>query len=78
MVDKVFGVRGFFRNSEGEALLQFVKEVCVDSTVHAEVLALREGFLVATASRWVSSQSFVFELDSNFVVAYVAGLEFAP
>lgn len=49
-------------------LLQFGKEVGMDSAIHAEVLALREELLVASASIWASTHSFVFEFDSMFVV----------
>lgn len=35
------GERRVFRNSVGEVLLQFGKEVCVDSAVYAEFLALQ-------------------------------------
>lgn len=38
--------RGIFRNSEGDVLLQFCKEVYVDLAIYAEVLPLREGLLV--------------------------------
>lgn len=37
------GIREVFRDSEGCVLLQFCKEVRVDSVVKAEVLVLREG-----------------------------------
>lgn len=35
------GIGGIFRNFEGEVFLQFAKEVCVDSAIHVEILALR-------------------------------------
>lgn len=41
-------------------LLQFGKAMLVDLAVHVEVLALREGLLVAAASHWTSSHSFSF------------------
>lgn len=47
------GIDGVFRNSKGRVLLEFGREVSVDSTVHVEVLALREGLLVVATSRWV-------------------------
>lgn len=34
------GIEGTFRNLEGEVLLQFSKEVCVDSAIHPKVLTL--------------------------------------
>lgn len=48
-----------------------------DLAVHAEVLALREWFLVAAASRWASSYS-LFESDLKSVVAWVADPTSAP
>lgn len=43
----------------------------MDSTVYVEVMTLRVGLLVAAASQWGSSHSFVFEYDSKPVVAWV-------
>lgn len=37
------GIRGVIRYSRGNVLLQFCKKVQLESTVHVEVLALREG-----------------------------------
>lgn len=61
-----------FRDSDGRVLLQFFKEVCVDSTIYAEVMTLREGLLVAAVSRWSSSYSFMFELNCKSVIVWVA------
>lgn len=69
---------GVFRDSENQVLSQFGKEVLLDLTVHAEVVALREGILVAATSRWVSSYYFVFEFDSNSIVAWVVDPVSAP
>lgn len=52
-----------------EILLQFRKEVWVDSTVHKEVLTLMEGLLMAAVSLWAWSHAFVFESNSKFIVA---------
>lgn len=62
------GVGGVFRDLNGQVLLQYSKEVHVNSPMHAEILAFRERILVATASRWTSSRSFLFESDSKSVV----------
>lgn len=43
-------IGGIVRDSKGKVLIQFCKEVRGDSTVHAEVVASREGLLVAVAS----------------------------
>lgn len=75
-MDKLFfggssrsGIGSIFRNSGWRVLAQFRKEVVVDLVVHADVLALREGLLAVVASRWTSSHFFVFESDSQSVVA---------
>lgn len=44
----------------------------MDSAIYAEVLALREGLLVAATLRWASSHSSMFESFSKLVVAWVA------
>lgn len=61
-----------FRDSKGRVLFQFGKEVSVDLAVHTEVLTLREGLLMAAASRKASTHSFVFESNCQSVVAWVA------
>lgn len=45
------GIGGVFRNLEGKRLLQFNNKVSVESAVYAELLAFREGILMAAASR---------------------------
>lgn len=63
-------IGGVFRYSEGKVLLQFGKEVWVDSALYAELLAFQEDMLVAIASCWASSNFFVFESDSKSVIAW--------
>lgn len=43
------GISGIFRDFEDSVLFQFGKGVCAYSAVHAELLALREGPLVAAS-----------------------------
>lgn len=62
------GVGGLIRESEKNILIQFCKEVRVDSTLHAEVLALSEGLIVVEASHWASFHFFVFKSDSQIVI----------
>lgn len=57
------GIEGVFRNLKGKVILQFDKEVSMESAVHVDVLALWEGLLVVAVSRWASSHSFMFEFD---------------
>lgn len=66
-----WGIGGVVRDSEGKFLIQFSKEVRVNSTVHVEVVALREGLLVAAASSWASFHSFIFESNSKLAVSWV-------
>lgn len=62
------GIDGVFRDSKCKVLLQLCKVVRVDSAVHAELLVVWEGILVAATSRWASCHSFRFESDSKLVV----------
>lgn len=55
---------GLFRNSGGKVLVQFRKEIVVDLAVYVNLLSLREGILMAAASRWASFLSFPIESDS--------------
>lgn len=44
------GIEGVFWDANGMILMQFSKELSVDSTIHLELLAIREGLLLAEAS----------------------------
>lgn len=72
------GIRGVFRDSEGRVLLQFCKEVIVDLAVEAEVLALREGLLVAVTSCWASTHSFMFKSDLSSIITWAVNPLSAP
>lgn len=63
------GIGGPIRDSDGRVFIQFYKEVREDSTINAEVLALREGLLFVAVSRWASSHYFLFESDIQLVVS---------
>lgn len=43
-------IGGVFKNSKGEVLLQFGKNVSLDSAVHVKLMAFREGLLVVVTS----------------------------
>lgn len=43
---------GIFRNHENKSLLYFSKHIFVELAIHAKILSIREGFLVAAAFRW--------------------------
>lgn len=42
----------------------------LDSAIHAEVLAIREGLFIAAASRWANSKSSVIESNSSNEVSW--------
>lgn len=52
-------IGGVFRDHFGSFLMHFAKQVEANSAIHAEVLAIREGMLVATTSRWSGVASFI-------------------
>lgn len=62
------GIRSIFRESGDRVLIQFGKEVVVDSMFHAELLALREDILVIVSSRWAFFHSFLLKSNSQSVV----------
>lgn len=66
------GIEGVFRDADGRIFLQFSKEVSVDLVIHAELLAIWKGLLLAATSRWVDVFSFTFELDSKTAVIWLA------
>lgn len=71
--------RGIFKDLKEGLLLQFRKEVRVESTVHDELMPVREGILVTVALWWVSSDPFMFESNSKSVVSWsVANSSSAP
>lgn len=43
---------------------------CVDLAVYTEIMALWEMLLVAVTLSWVSTHSFIFEFDTQFVVVW--------
>lgn len=51
------GIGFVLRDSKGNVLLQFDREVCVDLVVHAELLAIREGIFGGgcIATLWIES-----------------------
>lgn len=63
---------------EDKLFFQSGKVMWVDSTVYAKLLTFREGVLVAVALRWIMTHSFLFELDSKFIVAWIADRSSIP
>lgn len=43
-------IGGIFRNSEGNILLHFAKNIKADPTIHVKVLAIKEDMLIVIAS----------------------------
>lgn len=58
-----------FRDHHGSFLHHFEKHVNTESTIHAEVLAIREGLLIATTFRWFGSMTFEIESGSVNVIS---------
>ncbi|XVF21465.1 hypothetical protein REPUB_Repub12eG0092500 [Reevesia pubescens] len=77
----IFGPAGIgrvLRDEEGQVKLFFSKPIgCVDSTV-AEVLAMKEAFLLFAASRWVSSHKLWVESDCKNEVEWCKSLSSSP
>lgn len=71
-------IGSIFKNLEGGVLLQFSKEVYVDSAIYPKVLTLWEWLLVMTTSRWAALHFLVFESNTESVVAWVATPVSAP
>lgn len=65
-------------DSDGNVLLPFSKEVSVESAIHEKFIAFREEMLVAAASCWVSSHSFLFKSHSHSIVTWVVDPASAP
>lgn len=72
------GIGDLINDSEDKVLIQFYKEVRVDSLVYAKVLALKEELLVAAALSRASTHCFKFERDSHAVVSWVPDPPSAP
>lgn len=56
---------GVFKYHKGNFLLYFGKQVMVDSVIQAKILAIREALLIAAASRWATTTTFVIESNSG-------------
>lgn len=64
------GIGGVFRDHRA-SLLHFSKQVEAISAIHTEVLAIREGILIAAACRWYNLAHFQFESDSCNAVSWI-------
>ncbi|KAK6270428.1 hypothetical protein POUND7_007533 [Theobroma cacao] len=64
-------VRGVHRDSEGGIKMQFSKSTGWGDVNMSELLAVREAFLLFTASTWVSSHNLVIESDSINMVKWI-------
>lgn len=45
------GIGGFFQDNQRNPLLHFEKHGGIDSVIHTEILAIRDGLLIVVASR---------------------------
>lgn len=69
-VSSASGIGGVLKDHSSSFLLHFTKHVEANSTIHVEVLAIREGILVAATSRWSGVSTFIIESDSSNVVSW--------
>lgn len=72
------GIGGIFRDDQGSHLLHFGKQVVTESTIYVEILAIREGFLVAAVSHQSNCAYFIFKLNSSNAVIWFSDLSRAP
>lgn len=72
------GIGGVFKDSFGTFILHLENKMDVNSTIHAEILAIRERLLITVASRWSGSTRFVNESDSFNVVTWFLDPDSAP
>lgn len=54
----------------GSFQMHFAKQVEADLAIEAEVLAIREGMLVATASKWLGAATFIIKSDYSNAVSW--------
>lgn len=64
------GIGGIFRDCEDMTLLYFAKHLLVELIIHAKILAIGQGFLIAFASHLANLATFYFKSDSSHVVLW--------
>ncbi|XVF83559.1 hypothetical protein PTKIN_Ptkin16aG0498800 [Pterospermum kingtungense] len=65
------GIGGILRDHQGTALIRFSKSIGTADSNLAEILTIKEAFLLVTSSRWVNLP-IIFESDSMNAVSWVS------
>ncbi|WRX26533.1 Ribonuclease H domain - like 10 [Theobroma cacao] len=68
------GIGGILRNSAGETKMMFSKSIEMGDSNLAEVLAIKQAFMMFFASNWNSFHSLVIESDSSNAVSWIQAL----
>ncbi|XP_021290660.1 uncharacterized protein LOC110421389 [Herrania umbratica] len=72
------GVRGILRDSSGEVKVIFSKSIGTADSNLAEILEIREAFLIFLALQWREHQQLIIESDSSNAVKWTTGVSIAP
>lgn len=72
------GIGGILRNSVGETKMMFSKAIGRGDANLAEVLAIRQAFMMFAASNWNESHFLVIESDSFNAVSWIKSPSQAP
>ncbi|OMO63114.1 hypothetical protein COLO4_32709 [Corchorus olitorius] len=59
------GIGGVLRDEEGNTLVVFSKSIGVADSNFAEVMAIREAFIIFSVSKWCDSIMLIVESDSE-------------
>lgn len=63
------GIGIIFQDHSSNILPHFSKEITMDTTILIEIIAIKEGLLIAAASRWSLTSPFYLEIDSANIVS---------
>ncbi|XVF58965.1 hypothetical protein PTKIN_Ptkin07bG0108800 [Pterospermum kingtungense] len=72
------GIEGLLRDHEGNVILRFMKSIGHADSNLAELLAIKEVFLIFASSRWANSHVLIVESDSQSAVKWVNYLGTMP
>ncbi|XVE65734.1 hypothetical protein DITRI_Ditri08aG0023100 [Diplodiscus trichospermus] len=72
------GIGGVLRDHLGKERIRFSKSIGVEDSNEAELMAIREAFILFATSRWVQSCSLIIESDSTNAVNWILKPKEAP
>ncbi|EOY33608.1 Uncharacterized protein TCM_041538 [Theobroma cacao] len=72
------GIGGILKNSAGETKMMFSKSIRMGDSNLAKVLAIKQAFMMFSASNWNGSHSLVIESDSSNAVSWIQAPNQAP